>query len=592
MNTHFITRFRRRGGAGVLVAVLTLCGSVAAAEPPTTHAVVVEDFERPFDQVAAPPAVWVVNIPNDAAAVESSTEHPSGVAGAGGRNLKLHYRFTGAGQYLGVAVPLQILTPIHAVRWLMDGDASGSGYALYLTDAGGETHKFRGAGGSKIDWSGWRDVSINLDAPHETWGGDKNGRIDYPLKGLVFEVSHGGAAAVEGDLRFDAVRVDSEAGALQTLGGEVKVASPAYGAAVEGETTITLAAPGFETVAVSGWKPGGRFGSRFDIATVSPDGKGRASFVFRPQEFPHGPITLTLTGTAGTYTDRCYLQLYNRGGKSWNEGIPKGPPPAAAGMKLVFADDFDKPPSISATDPKATYYSHKPPDGRQDFSTLPFSDFASDRNPFKQIGTYLRIRAGARKNSAGLLSSIKPDGSGVTAAAPCYFECRFIAPNATGTWPAFWLLSDPARGRNAGETPVDELDIIEAYGGEGPGEPNALARYMVTPHAWNQGDAGKTAEAAAVAALHNPIDMKRAGIPSAWYEAPHTYGCKITATETIYYCDDIEVGRHATLAVSKQSPFFFLINLATGGGWPVDLWRYDGRADMYVDYVRVYQGGV
>jgi hypothetical protein len=32
-----------------------------------------------------------------------------------------------------------------------------------------------------------------------------------------------------------------------------------------------------------------------------------------------------------------------------------------------------------------------------------------------------------------------------------------------------------------------------------------------------------------------------------------------------------------------------LINLATGGRWPVDLSRY-GMADMYVDYVRVYQG--
>ena len=35
---------------------------------------------------------------------------------------------------------------------------------------------------------------------------------------------------------------------------------------------------------------------------------------------------------------------------------------------------------------------------------------------------------------------------------------------------------------------------------------------------------------------------------------------------------------------------YFLINLATGGGWPVDLSRYNGIADMYVDYVRVYSG--
>jgi hypothetical protein len=32
-----------------------------------------------------------------------------------------------------------------------------------------------------------------------------------------------------------------------------------------------------------------------------------------------------------------------------------------------------------------------------------------------------------------------------------------------------------------------------------------------------------------------------------------------------------------------------MIDLATGGGWPVDLCRYNGLADMYVDYVRVYQ---
>jgi hypothetical protein len=57
--------------------------------------------------------------------------------------------------------------------------------------------------------------------------------------------------------------------------------------------------------------------------------------------------------------------------------------------------------------------------------------------------------------------------------------------------------------------------------------------------------------------------MRKVGIPSAWFEAFHTYGCKITEKDTIYYCDDIEVGRHETLPLSRQKPFFFLINLAT-----------------------------
>ena len=40
----------------------------------------------------------------------------------------------------------------------------------------------------------------------------------------------------------------------------------------------------------------------------------------------------------------------------------------------------------------------------------------------------------------------------------------------------------------------------------------------------------------------------------------------------------------------REKPLFFMVNLATGGGWPVDLSRYDGVAEMYIDYVRVYQG--
>jgi hypothetical protein len=31
-----------------------------------------------------------------------------------------------------------------------------------------------------------------------------------------------------------------------------------------------------------------------------------------------------------------------------------------------------------------------------------------------------------------------------------------------------------------------------------------------------------------------------------------------------------------------------MVNLATGGGWPVDLSRYGNIVDMYVDFIRVY----
>jgi len=150
-----------------------------------------------------------------------------------------------------------------------------------------------------------------------------------------------------------------------------------------------------------------------------------------------------------------------------------------------------------------------------------------------------------------------------------------------------YLTDTKARGGD--KAPCDELDIVEAYGGEGPGRPNADDAYMITPHCWNQGDAGKAIETAANKALRNPCRMRKFGVPSTWFEAFHTYGCKVTEADTVYYCDDVEVGRHATLPLSKRQPLFFMLNLATGGGWPVDLSRYGGQADMYVDFIRVYQ---
>ena len=76
---------------------------------------------------------------------------------------------------------------------------------------------------------------------------------------------------------------------------------------------------------------------------------------------------------------------------------------------------------------------------------------------------------------------------------------------------------------------------------------------MVTPHCWNQGEAGKAVEKEAYEGMHNPVRMRKVGIPSTWFETFHVYGCKVTKTDTIYYCDDIEVGRHATFPLSERA---------------------------------------
>ena len=218
----------------------------------------------------------------------------------------------------------------------------GFGYGVYVFDVSDETHKFRNAEKMKVDFNGWKDIVVDLDAPHETWGGDKNGKIDYPISKLTIEISTPGKA-VEGNLYFDAVSVDSEKSVEETLGSQIAVVSPGYCSDVQGDTPVTLAAPGFKSLTAKCWKQGGQFGSDSTVATVALDAKGNGKFVFPADAYPHGPITVTISGRNGALKDNCYLQLYNKGGVSWNEGMPKDPPPAAKGMSLVFADDFKGP---------------------------------------------------------------------------------------------------------------------------------------------------------------------------------------------------------------------------------------------------------
>ena len=127
--------------------------------------------------------MWVVNIPNENASVKLSTDHPH----EGKQCLKLHYQFVGAGQfqYLGIPNKVKIQAPVHKLRFWLRGDNSKCSYGVQVSDAGGETHQYSkntGQGGL-IDFTGWKEIVIDLDSGHETWGGDKNGKIDYPISG-------------------------------------------------------------------------------------------------------------------------------------------------------------------------------------------------------------------------------------------------------------------------------------------------------------------------------------------------------------------------------------------------------------------------
>lgn len=362
----------------------------------------------------------------------------------------------------------------------------------------------------------------------------------------------------------------------------IAVTSPAYRGDVHGTTTIHVSAAGFrDPLIVKSWLPGGEYGKDSTVAEIRLNKKGEGRFAFPADRYPHGPITVRISGTRTTdgYEDTCYLQLYNTGGVKWKEGEPKEAPPAAAGMSLVFEDDFNGPLSISGSGVGARYGAHKP--DRLDFGDLPFTDPTPD-GPFFQRDSYLIIRADAKRHMTGLISSINSkDGTGFTVMPPYYMECRFIAPDAVGTWPAWWTMTDEFKDGKWGNK-ADELDTIEAYGGDGPKSPNAPTKYLVTPHMWGY-------HAGTLTDKSNPIDMTKVGGGGGWAYTPHTYGLLVKAGVFEFYLDNVKV---LTLPASprvEKIPSYFMVNLAAGGGWPVDLSRYGNVVDMYVDYIRVYR---
>ena len=398
----------------------------------------------------------------------------------------------------------------------------------------------------------------------------------------------------------------------------VSVLTPAYGSYVKGPVTVVFRAPGMRHVKAFCWGgPEDRspWGDGRDVllAELEMDGSetAEAEFVFPADAFPNGPTTIRIHAKDDTNRqDICELQLFNLGGFPWRQGLPKEDPPGAKGMALVFADDFDGPLSISPDGRGARYAAHKT--GGGDFSGWQFSDPVADGYPFSQRDTWLRIHASkpfGGTGRSGILSSLRADGTGVCVPVPSYFECRFVAHSAPGSWPAFWTLTrgtlgmDPTNPlyeeRKAAGT--DELDIIEAYGGYGKGNPNSGGFYSQVTHFWGQ-ERPAWANPKLPDGSDNPdyrptsfrTDTLQLGERSSWSWTPHTYGLAITETDTVYYFDNIEVGRHPTGPVSLSQPAWFLINYAIGGisGWKIDMERYGNRSDMWVDFVRVYSGRI
>jgi hypothetical protein len=386
----------------------------------------------------------------------------------------------------------------------------------------------------------------------------------------------------------------------------IAVSAPPYCSEVQGDVTVNFTAPGMTEVKARCWQQPTQanpdpWGHDADLAPdLKLDAQGNGSFVFHADQFPNGPINIRLFAKDGSNKqDYCELQLFNKGGVVWNQGPPKDAPSVAKDMKMSFSDDFNGELSI-AKDGTKTYWTHW---GGGDGSVWPFTDFESPNNPFSQVQgqtkKYLRIHATKPPGTNGFTGTLTPiyphnqgpEIQGITVKAPCYMECRFLAQNATGTWPAFWVTTQ-SKDKQVG---CDELDLIEAYGTNAKSG-GLWTPYHVTTHFWGQPEpawvkSGEKGPDGNPYQAHRMVPMTELGGKNSWSTTFHTYGLLVTPEYTAYYLDNIEVLRHPSGKLSATLPMAFLVNLAIGGGgWKPNLERYGNQSDMWVDYIRLYQG--
>ena len=366
----------------------------------------------------------------------------------------------------------------------------------------------------------------------------------------------------------------------------IQIVEPACRSEVQGVTQVKFIAPGMYIAKAMCWQqptdenpdPAGH-DALLTSGNILLNEDGEGSFSFDADTLPSGPINVRIFAESESRKKDIFeLQLYNKGGVLW-AGVPDTVPAAAAdnGLILAFIDDFDGPMSISDHG-IGTRYSATPLRGN--FSGWPFiRPSHADGSPFDQFDTFLKISARKKspelaKGTTGFIGAVNAFREGAWIAPPCYLECRLTAQSAPGTWPAFWTIDYGAEG-----PPGDELDIVEAYGGVGPGNPNHIG-YTVSTHFHGQ----------EIPRVYKQIPMTTMGNRSYWSTTFHTYGVLVTEEETVYYLDDMEVFRHETREYSKTRSLYFMINYAIGGtsGWPINLERYGNASDMYVDYVRVY----
>lgn len=260
--------------------------------------------------------------------------------------------------------------------------------------------------------------------------------------------------------------------------------------------------------------------------------------------------------------------------------VPVPAEPDTSGMKLVFTDDFTRPPLDLAK-----WHVGSQPNGRQWGSD---SHFVEKQEP-EFSATYsissgvLRIRATydpsyvdpqkswKRKWYSGLIIPTSADGAPVTFRKGC-IAVRMQLPAGKGVWPAVWAMNALSAAKAPDLRGNVELDGLEAYGALLP------HRFSSTTHDWkNPANGGKNPT---VHAIHDKL-------PEDLTSGMHDYAWCTNASTFSTYLDGRKLSDLAIPRADTVDPFYWMINLSMGGGWPITV-PGGNHYYLHVDSVRIW----
>ncbi|MGC4095267.1 MAG: glycoside hydrolase family 16 protein [Polyangiaceae bacterium] len=241
----------------------------------------------------------------------------------------------------------------------------------------------------------------------------------------------------------------------------------------------------------------------------------------------------------------------------------------AAGYKLVWSDEFDG--AVGAAVDK-TKWKHDVGGNGWGNSELEYYTEGAANAALDGSGN-LVITAKREAMGSNAYTSARLKTQDLYSFTYGRLEARMKIPAGQGIWPAFWML-----GSDIATNPwpaCGEIDVMENIGKE----PNVIHATIHGPgYSAGQGPTAQTTLSAAVSSAFHVFAIEWEPNTIRWYVDGALYSTKTNA--------DIPSGATWVFA----HPFFILLNVAVGGGWP-------GNPDsttifpqqMLVDYVRVCQ---